>query len=235
MSIVVVPGQFQGVPHPAGKLASTLLSVAVAGMADSARFRRGKAYVAEGAVTRLEISPGELVASVIGSRSQPYQVLATVPLVERAPGSGAEALRTQLTRLTPEPRELRLGCSCPDDSDPCKHSVAALLAFAAELVARPELLVQWRCELADGPPTRERVGSRARTGERHLRLADSVRAAPATPPSPWQSPEWETFLGASPPEPPEPPDEPVVLGRAVLGTIDLTAIVRSAVEALSVD
>ncbi|MEI8240622.1 MAG: SWIM zinc finger family protein [Actinomycetota bacterium] len=235
MSIVVVPGQFRGVPHPAGKLASTLLSVTVAGMADPARFRRGKFYVAEGAVLRLEVSPGTLTATVAGSRSKPYQVLATVPLVPRVDHEALEALRTQLTRLTPEPHELLVSCTCPDLDDPCKHAVASVLAFANELVARPELLVQWRCEPDDSPTERPRVGARAKPGERHLRLAGTpAQQSPrATPP--WESDEWVAFLGSSPAEPPDVPREPAALGRAVLGTIDLAAVVRSAIDALTFD
>ena len=134
MGVVLLPGQFRGDPHPVGRLASTLLSVAVAGMADPPRFRRGKLYVAEGAVTRLEVSPGQLIASVVGSRDEPYQVLAAVEMVARPPGP-IEALRQQLTRLTPEGGDLIVSCTCPDWEDPCKHAVAGLLAFAAELVA----------------------------------------------------------------------------------------------------
>jgi uncharacterized Zn finger protein len=234
MSIVVVPGQFHSVPHPAGKLASTLLSVAVAGMADPARFRRGKTYVAEHAVSRLEITPGQLLATVTGSRDHPYQVIVTVQQIPRV-DSSPEALRTQLTRLTPEAGEMMVSCTCPDFDDPCKHAVAALLAFANELVARPELLVQWRCVITD-EPARAQVGARARASERHLRLA------PPLPPerarvdaAPWESEEWQTFLGHTSPEAPEVPGEPVKVGRAMLGTIDLAAVVRSAIDAITSD
>ena len=44
----------------------SLAQMTVAGMADPARFRRGKAYVAEHSVSRLEISPGALAATVAG-------------------------------------------------------------------------------------------------------------------------------------------------------------------------
>lgn len=235
MSVVVVPGQFHSVPHPAGKLASTLVSVAVAGMTDPARFRRGKTYVAEHAVSRLEISPGLLVATVSGSRSQPYQAMVSVAQVPRVDTS-PEALRTQLTRLTPEPGEMVVSCTCPDgEAEVCKHGVAALLAFANELVARPELLVQWRCT-ADGEPQRAQVGARARASERHLRLAPPLPTERSRPePAPWTSPEWQAFLGEMPPEPPDLPHESVAVGRAMLGTIDLAAVVRSALDALTVD
>ncbi|MEY4173500.1 MAG: hypothetical protein RI900_665, partial [Actinomycetota bacterium] len=167
MSIVVVPGQFHSAPHPAGKLASTLLSVAVAGLADPARFRRGKQYVGDHAVGRLELEAGLLRATVTGSRATPYQVVVRVPLLPPFDHATSDALRQQLTRLTPEPVDIDTSCTCPDPETPCKHAVAALLAFAAELVAQPRLLVQWRCATGDTP--RAEVGSRA-SGPPRLRL-----------------------------------------------------------------
>ncbi len=237
MTIVIVPGQFRGEPHPVGKLASTLLSVAVAGMADPARFRRGKTYVAERAVTRLQVSSGQLLATVIGSRDTPYQVMVAVRPVARPDLSTPELLRTQINRLTPEGNELMVSCTCPDDADPCKHAVAALLAFAGELVSRPELVVEFRCVPADGeaPPARAEVGSRARAGERHLRLAPTIkeRVRAPEPPAPWENDEWIHFLGSLPPAAPDVPAEPAKVRRAMLGTIDLGAWVQSALDELS--
>ena len=240
MSIVLLLGQFRGDPHPVGRLASTLLAVAVAGMADPPRFRRGKLYVGEGAVTRLELSPGQLIGTVVGSRDEPYQVVAAVGMVPRPPGP-IESLRTQLTRLTPEGGELMVSCTCPDWDDPCKHAVAALLAFAAELVGRPELLLEWRCLAApDGEsvPGRAAVGSRARRGsERHLRLAHSGPLQPEpepTPHDPWASHEWRAFLGAVPlPPPPTVERKQVQVRRSLLGTIDLGSWVQSALDELT--
>ncbi len=233
MSVVVVPGQFHGQPHAVGKLASTLVSVAVAGMADPARFRRGKAYVMEKAVTRLQISPGRLVANVSGTRDSPYQVIIAVKTIERPVLGSPEAFRQHINRLAPSADDLTVSCTCPDWDDPCKHGVAALLAFANELVVRPELLVEWRTAHSGDSEGRARVGSRAtRTGERHLRLAGSgeptppattpaaTRAGRATastpapaPTPPWETPEWVAFLGESPPEPPDLPHLPSCLTR----------------------
>ncbi len=238
MSIVLLPGQFRGDPHPVGRLASTLLSVAVAGMADPPRFRRGKLYVAEGAVTRLELAPGQLIATVVGSRDEPYQVVAAVGMVPR-PAGPIESLRTQLTRLTPEGGELMVSCTCPDWDDPCKHAVAALLAFSAELVGRPELLLEWRClPAADGEaaPGRAAVGSRARGSERHLRLAHSAAATrePEVSNDPWATDEWRAFLGAMPlPAPPSIEGKPVQVRHSLLGTIDLGSWVQSALDELT--
>ncbi|MEI7548114.1 MAG: SWIM zinc finger family protein, partial [Actinomycetota bacterium] len=230
MSIVVVPGQFRAQPHPVGKLASTLLSVAVAGMSDPARFRRGKAYLTDRAITRLDISPGRLIALVNGSRDVPYRVIVAVQTVERPVLGSPEAFRQHINYLTPEGSDLTVSCSCPDWDDPCKHAIAAILAFANELITRPELLVEWRCKTgAELEGGRARVGSRARPGDRHLRLAPPpgtpvtaggitipsptprqseapVRASPRViapePPAPWENDEWQHFLGTLPPAPP---------------------------------
>ncbi|MEI2723496.1 MAG: SWIM zinc finger family protein [Verrucomicrobiota bacterium] len=182
------------------------------------------------------MSSGELHATVVGSRDTPYQVVVAVRPIERPPLGSPEQLRAQINRLTPEGDELLTSCTCPDDGDPCKHAVAALLAFAAELVSRPELVVEFRCVAADGSgPARAQVGSRARGGERHLRLAPPVRerVRPPEPPAPWHRDEWVQFLGAAPPEPPDVPLEPAAVRRAMLGTIDLGAWVQSALDELS--
>ena len=236
MSIVLVPGQFRGDPHPVGKLASTLLSVAVAGMADPPRFRRGKSLVIDGSVTRLEVSTGRLIATVTGSRDRPYQVIVAARPMERPDLSTPELLRAQINRLTPEGSELMVSCSCPDDADPCKHGVAALLAFAAELVSRPELVVEFRCVPAgEEAPSRAKVGTRARGGERHLRLAPTIkeRVRAPEPPTPWENPEWIQFLGALPPQIPDVPRESAQVRRAMLGTLDLGTWVQSAIDELS--
>lgn len=234
MSVVIIPGQFHAAPHPSGKLASTLLSVTVAGMADPARFRRGKTYLAEHAVHRLEVEAGHLVATVAGSREHEYRVVVAVAVLPPITIESPEAMRAQLTRLTPDAGDLMLSCTCPDLDEPCKHQVAALLAFAAELVTRPELLVQWRCAPSGQEPQRAKVGARARPAERHLRLAPPL-AERAEQANQWETPDWVAFLGQMPPEPPEVPREPAVLGRATLGLIDLAGIVRSAFDELTRD
>ena len=54
------PQRILGEGQPMGNLAHALLSVTVAGMADPARFRRGKAYAGDGSVSELEVEPGLL-------------------------------------------------------------------------------------------------------------------------------------------------------------------------------
>lgn len=236
MSVVVVPGLFHGQPHPVGKLASTLLSVAVAGMADPARFRRGKAYVLEKAVTRLEVSPGRLVANVLGSRASPYQVIVAVRTVDRPLLGSPEAFRQNINQLTPEADELAVSCTCPDWDDPCKHAVAALLAFANELVVRPELLVAWRCHEGGAASQRAKVGSRAKPRPAPAGPVPA-RSAPVRPVArtPWERDEWRAFLGAAPPPLPTVPRESAVVGAATLGNLDLGAWLGEAIDRLTAD
>jgi SWIM zinc finger len=232
MSITIIPrsanAQISGTA--VGKLATTLLSVAVAGMAEPSRFRRGRAYVADRAVTRLDVSPGLLRATVTGSRHEPYIVEVRVPLIPRPADLVNEPAREHIVRLVPEADDLDVSCTCPDDELPCKHVVAAVLCFAGELGDRPELLVEWSC--TSGPaPERAVVGSRARA-ERHLRLV-----APPPPPSPYLTDEWRHFEGAEIGPPPTWTDllgdrPPVTIGAFVLDRIDLGRVVASAVDAL---
>jgi hypothetical protein len=67
----------------------------------------------------------------------------------------------------------------------------------------PELAAHIDSVPADGeaPPARAEVGSRARAGESHLRLAPTIkeRVRPPEPPAPWENDEWIHFLGSLPP------------------------------------
>ncbi len=204
------------------RLAATMLEVAVAGSAESGRFRRGREYVAEGAVRGLVVSPGELLADVTGSRAWTYEVEIRVP-VDPASSADPNTAAGQMA-LIPDPDDMWTTCSCPDVEDPCKHAVAALLAFAAEVADRPALLTTWRGARAE----RKAAGSRA------------AAAQPAPPPEQaplWESPEWVEFLGAglAPPDV-APPAEPAAFepskGHEVIGDVDLAALVDDARRAL---
>ena len=100
--------------------------------------------------------------------------------------------------------------------------MAALLALAAELGPRSELLVTWRCGDVDGR-ARPKVGSRARA-DRHLRLVQ-----PAPPSSPFETPEWHEFAGDDLAIPRcNVPTEALVLSTLVLDRTDVADIIRSA-------
>lgn len=229
MSIVITPGpaHLRREPSTAGRLAASLLSVTVAGMADPQRFRRGKGYLADNAVSRLELSEGVLLATVVGGRPEPYHVTITVEMVARPDDLGQVLERSHVARLIPRGEELLCSCTCPDWDDPCKHAVAALLALAAELGPRPELLATWRCGDLDDRD-RPKVGSRARA-DRHLRLVP-----PAPPPSPFETPEWREFAGDDVDIPRcTVPSEALSLPAMHLDRTDVAEVIRSAWHALA--
>lgn len=231
MSIVITPGtqRARGEPSPAGRLAGSLLSVTVAGLADPQRFRRGKTYLADQAVTRLEIAEGVLLAAVVGGRPDAYHVTVTVETVPSPPGLEGAPDRSHVARLIPRGEEILCSCTCPDWDDPCKHAVAALLAFAAELAHRPELLVAWRCDAGEEAATgRPAVGWRGRR-QRHLRLVP-----PAAPQSPFDTPEWRSFVGEGLAVPHcVVPEEPLTVPVMRLDHGDVAAVIRSAWQTLA--
>jgi hypothetical protein len=193
-SVVLTPAGL-GADHgdtasAAGRLAATLIQVAVAGAADSARFRRGKLYANERAVTRIEVRTGMLTATVTGSGSSTYRVDVGCPTIGRPPGLvGDVPERSHIVGLAPDGDDLLCSCTCPDWDDPCKHSIAVLLTFAHECITRPELLVLWRCGEHTGG--RAKVGARARSSP--------IRDAKPAATDPLDSDEWRTFVGVGQP------------------------------------
>ncbi|TDQ46359.1 SWIM zinc finger family protein [Actinorugispora endophytica] len=135
---------------------------------ESGRLRRGRALADGGAVARLRVGPGEVLARVQGSRQAPYRVSLIFPVLDDgqwdtavAALSGQPLFRARLLsgELPPEvervfdvlglplfPRgldDLVLTCSCPDWGDPCKHAAAALYTLADRLDEDPFLLTAW--------------------------------------------------------------------------------------------
>ena len=125
------------------------------------RLPRGRAYLRNGSVLDLAVQPGRVEAYVAGSEL--YRVtIGMAPLAKTRwrrivaqctgrIGSLVGLLRGELSDevlgvlthgregLFPEPRELALDCSCPDDADVCKHVAAVLYGVALRLDTRPEL------------------------------------------------------------------------------------------------
>ena len=213
---------------PVGRLAGTMLSVTVAGMADTQRFRRGKAYVTNGSVTRLEIRKGTLIGSVLGSRAEPYTSTISVDIMPRPSGLMTTPERDHVKSLIPHAGELVSTCTCPDWEDPCKHVVATLLALANEIAISPMLLVEWRCDIASSAQ-RATIGSRA-SGVRHLH---SVPTADR-PVNPFDSDAWRAFDGIGLPAvdltaiTQSIAARPLHLGPLVADSIDIAAVLRSA-------
>lgn len=130
------------------------------------RLPRGQTYLRNGSVIDLRIGAGEVRAQVVGSSL--YQVTIGVTAVppaqwraigaecSRSIDSLVELLQGRLstgvmqcickpgTGLFPTPREIKLGCSCPDWAEMCKHVAAVLYGVGARLDQQPELLFQLR-------------------------------------------------------------------------------------------
>jgi hypothetical protein len=119
-------------PKLPGRLHGTMIKVLAAEMSDQGRLARGKRYWADDAVIDIVVGHGAVTAEVQGSRQQPYVVT-----LGAAAGTGV-----------PTRRELRVQCTCPDDTgtgaDACKHAVAALFTLSDEVSIDPELVDRWR-------------------------------------------------------------------------------------------
>lgn len=131
------------------------------------RLPRGDEDFRRGRVGRLDVGPGEVVATVRGG-SRTHRVAIGVPLFDDATWDAivdrlAEELRytarlvagelprdvepvvEQVGRsLFPTAEELDSTCDCDDDVDPCRHVAAVHFAFASELDRDPFLLMRLR-------------------------------------------------------------------------------------------
>ena len=130
------------------------------------RLDRGRSYVRSGAVVDLRIAAGTIEAHVSGSDLYRVGISITkLPaprwkaMAARCAGAVASLvslLRGQLSHevlravtdrksgLFPEPRQIRMTCSCPDAATLCKHVAASLYGVGTRLDARPELLFELR-------------------------------------------------------------------------------------------
>jgi uncharacterized Zn finger protein len=133
------------------------------------RLTRGRNYARAGQVLSLSISPGEVSATVQGSRPDPYLVtirLAVVPedewlVVEHAlagqalysarllagdmPREIEDVFAEAGTRLFPTAvGQLKMHCTCPDATVPCKHLAATFYLLAEAFDADPFEILHWR-------------------------------------------------------------------------------------------
>ncbi len=126
------------------------------------RLPRGRTYVRNGSVCHLDIAKGRITAKVSGSEI--YDIQITIKALAKDKwqrvkdacagqvGSLLELLQGKLSDhvmatvtdrdrgLFPLPKEISLGCSCPDWAVMCKHVAAAMYGIGARLDERPELL-----------------------------------------------------------------------------------------------
>jgi len=130
------------------------------------RLPRGRTYLRKGKVLDLSIARGHVSALVFGSSlyeinvkigavaSKRWSALrkqcagglsSVIELLEGRIGEEVmEAVIAPSKGLFPEPRDIRLGCSCPDRAVMCKHVAAALYGVGVRLDERPELLFELR-------------------------------------------------------------------------------------------
>lgn len=162
---------------------------------DPNRLPRGRSYARSGAVGRLAIRPGEVLAPVQGSRATPYLVRLRVrefterewervlaAIASRAAHAAAlldgeldpavaEDVDNAGTKLLPVAGELGPSCSCPDWANPCKHAAAVCYLVADRMDEDPFTILLLRGR------SREQVLA----GLRRLRAADAVRAVETLP------------------------------------------------------
>jgi uncharacterized Zn finger protein len=132
----------------------------------ASRLPRGRSYVRNGSVLDLQITKGEITAKVSGSALYAIKITITAVAVSSwksicsdcagSINSVVELLRGRLAKgvmdrvcrqgegLFPEPKEIKLSCSCPDWADMCKHVAATLYGVGARLDKQPELLFALR-------------------------------------------------------------------------------------------
>jgi uncharacterized Zn finger protein len=140
----------------------------IEGFGHGSRLTRGRAYARSGQVLDLSIRPGEVAASVQGTRDKPYSVTLRIDVyspeqwarVERAlaetAGYTAQLLEGRMPEridrtfaaagltLFPVRREFRTDCTCPDWENPCKHVSAACYILAEHFDRDPFALFAWR-------------------------------------------------------------------------------------------
>lgn len=133
------------------------------------RLTRGRTYARKGQVLSLDVTPGEVRASVQGSRVKPYRVairLEALPalvwakveialseqalpsaklLAGEVPPELEEIFAAAGAALFPRAvNELDQHCSCPDREVPCKHVAATFYLLAEAFDDDPFLILRWR-------------------------------------------------------------------------------------------
>ncbi len=151
------------------------LSELAALLAEGARLSRGRSYQRKGAVNELTVEPGMVSTSVAGSDFSPYRV--TIACKEASENDRAD-IASDIAAAVPRPLDIGFSCRCPDWGDPCKHGVAALLAFASEVDDDPSLLLTWRGvdDVTPPPPP----GTESLVGETAVDAAEPGTASPSS-------------------------------------------------------
>ena len=135
----------------------------------ASRIARAKTYARRGQVLSIDVGIGDVTARVQGSEPQPYRVsiqvatlrsedwrkvastlgdrpvFASSLIAGRMPDRIEDVFGECGLSLFPAARsDLRTTCSCPDQSNPCKHIAAVYLLLGEEFDRDPFLLFQMR-------------------------------------------------------------------------------------------
>jgi uncharacterized Zn finger protein len=165
-----------------------------------ARLQRGRSYARGGQVLSIDVGEGSVEAQVQGSRPAPYEVAIQVKTLSADDwGRVLKALAAQalfaaklLAGEMPQdieqvfteaglslfPRklgDLKTSCSCPDDSNPCKHIAAVYYLLGEEFDRDPFLL--FRLRGLGREDLVARLGAAAPTAEAATIAADAPAAA----------------------------------------------------------
>ena len=106
------------------------------------RLQRGRAYVRNGSVIDLQITPREVRAIC---KDCAGGIDSLVELLQGRFNKGVmERLCRQEKGLFPRPAEIDFSCSCPDYASMCKHVAAVLYGIGSRLDEKPELLFNLR-------------------------------------------------------------------------------------------
>lgn len=205
------------------------------------RLTRGRSYARKGQVVSLDVGPGEVRASVQGTRRTPYRVSIgltpfpelvwaklEVTLAEQAihsarllagemPAELEDVLAAAGAPLFPQrAQDLTMTCSCPDVAVPCKHIAATFYLLAEAFDEDPFRILAWRGR------DREQLLSRLRELRGDAPAGPRDGAAAAVPsPAPGAAMALDDdhaaastaafWEGAEPPPLPSHPDLPVDL------------------------
>ncbi len=166
-------------------------------LVDPNRLPRGRTYARQERVQSVELSPGELRASVRGSRPGHYVTSLSLRLLSdkewdlvldlaMSKASNIAALLAGEVppeigeHVLPDHGDLSPECSCPDWAEPCKHA-AALCYIAADMFdADPFALLTMRGRGRDAVLTEVRARRSERLGVDTSALSDQPRGADPT-------------------------------------------------------
>jgi len=166
----------------------------------ASRLPRGRNYARNGSVLDLRIVPGGVRAYVAGHELYTVDVsIAALPgrrwravvsacgseigsLIALLRGELPDRVLAVLTDgrrgLFPEPREIRMRCSCPDAAVMCKHVAATLYGVGVRLDQRAELFFTLRQvdqeDLVAGASARDVIGRRSDDGRRKRIASDDL-------------------------------------------------------------